>query len=188
LIEDAKEEIQSIGNELMKNVKNIIPILKKNVSYLKEETLQIECFLKSIVEKNDKWIDELNIDIDGVQDLIESNEKFKEMSFHLCHQLQNVHKNYFEFPKDRKAKIQSILDLLLNELSLKINVLDMNESRPVEKKPESSDTTVVEEKDIELVSAQCSDATREQIIASLKANNMDIVNTIMELIEYEQNK
>jgi hypothetical protein len=53
-------------------------------------TLQIESCLKSIVEKNDKWIDELNIDIDFIQDLIENNEKSKEMSFHLCNQLQNV--------------------------------------------------------------------------------------------------
>jgi NACalpha-BTF3-like transcription factor len=57
------------------------------------------------------------------------------------------------------------------------------ESKPVEKKTESApvDATGVEEKDIELVRAQCSEATREQIIAALKANNMDVVNTIMEL-------
>jgi NACalpha-BTF3-like transcription factor len=57
------------------------------------------------------------------------------------------------------------------------------ETKSVEKKTETApvDATGVEEKDIELVKAQCQDATREQIIAALKANNMDVVNTIMEL-------
>eukprot|EP01080_Neovahlkampfia_damariscottae_P009264 gene9264-1351_t len=51
----------------------------------------------------------------------------------------------------------------------------------VEAKVEDSDETGVDAKDIELVQAQVSDCTRAQIVAALKKNGNDVVNTIMEL-------
>ena len=58
-------------------------------------------------------------------------------------------------------------------------VVEKVEEKKVE--VESADETGVDAKDIELVQAQVSDCSRAQIVAALKKNGNDVVNTIMEL-------